>query len=104
MEATDQRWDEAEIHRVQGLLLRAAGGGDGARRALDHACAVARRQDAKLWELRAACDLAELIRVRGSSAEADALLRPILDWFEPAGSFPDLTRARALAAGLGVRT
>ena len=104
MEATDQRWDEAEIHRVHGVLLRAAGDGDGARRALDHACAVARRQDARLWELRAACDLAELIRVRGSSAEADALLRPILDWFEPAGSFPDLTRARALAAGQPVGT
>ena len=104
MEATDAALDEAEIHRVHGVLLRTAGDGDGARRALDQACTVARRQHAKLWELRAASDLAELIHARGSSKEASALLQPIVDWFGPDARFPDLTRAQALAAGQRVHT
>jgi class 3 adenylate cyclase/predicted ATPase len=97
MEATDQRWDEAEIHRVRGVLLRAAGDGDAARRALDEASAAARRQGAKLWELRAACDLADLLVAREARDEAATILAPILEAFEADAEIPDLARARALA-------
>jgi len=97
MEATDQRWDEAEIHRVRGALLRASGADDAARSSLDKACAVARAQGAGLWELRATCDLAELLIAHGARAKAYAMLAPVLDRFEPDAGIPDLDRARGLA-------
>lgn len=96
MEATDQRWDEAEIHRVRGGLLRAAGDQVGARRAFDQALAVARRQRAGLWELRATCDLADLLIAQGAPDEAHAMLEPVLAKFEADPDLPDLARARAL--------
>ena len=98
MEATDQRWDEAEIHRVRGALLRAAGDDDAARSALEQARAVARRQGAGLWELRATCDLADLLIARGAPGDAGAMLGPVLAAFEADADIPDLARARALAA------
>jgi len=98
MEATDQRWDEAEIHRVRGALLRAVGDDDAAQRALDEARAVARRQGARLWELRAAADLADLLIGRGAREKADAVLAPVLAAFEADANIRDLARARALAA------
>jgi class 3 adenylate cyclase/predicted ATPase len=101
MEATDQRWDEAEIHRVRGVLARAAGDDDGAGRAFDEACTVARRQGAKLWELRASCDLADMLVARGAQEKARAVLAPILAVFEADAGIPDLSRARALAVREG---
>jgi len=93
MEATDQRWDEAEIHRVRGVLLRAAGDEGAAQDAFVHACGVARRQSARLWELRAACDLADLLLARGAPVEARALLAPVVGGFDASAQTPDLTRA-----------
>jgi class 3 adenylate cyclase/predicted ATPase len=97
LEATDQRWDEAETHRVRGVLLRADGDEAGARAALEKAVAVARRQQAKLWELRAACDLAELVQAGGAHAEARALITPVVENFEPHTEMPDFVRASRLA-------
>ncbi len=97
MEATDQRWDEAEIHRVRGTLSRATHDDAAARQALEQACTVARRQGARLWELRASCDLADLLIARGAVKEADAMLAQILAAFEADAGIPDLGRARALA-------
>ena len=98
MEGTNQRWDEAEIHRVHGVLLRSAGDEQGARQALDRACAVARRQGARLWELRAACDLVELARARGEGKQETAILARAVDAYEPGADTPDLARASALLA------
>jgi len=101
MDATDQRWDEAEIHRVRGALSRAAGDDDAALSALAEACTVAARQGAKLWELRASCDLADLLIARGALGKTRAILAPVLAAFEADADIPDLARARALAVREG---
>ena len=100
MESTDQRWDEAEIHRVHGTLLRGRGEHHAAEKAFRKACVVARAQGAKLWELRASCALAELLAARGAPAEARAALGPAVAAFGDRVDAPDLTRARILLRGL----
>ena len=61
---------------------------------------VARRQNAKSWELRAATSLARLRRQQGRPQEAAALLAPILGWFTEGFDTADLKAARTLLADL----
>jgi predicted ATPase len=61
---------------------------------------VARRQNAKSWELRGATSLARLRRQQGQPQEAAALLAPILGWFEEGFDTADLQAARTLLADL----
>lgn len=97
LEATDQRWDEAETHRVRGVLLKAAGDMDGARRELVHACALAHHQKARLWELRAACDLVALDESHpGPKEESLGMLAAAFDASGADAETPDIARARAL--------
>jgi predicted ATPase len=98
MEATGQRWDEAEIHRVHGALLRMAGRTAAADAAVRRACEIAVRQGAKLWELRARCDLLEAHDDCKATDAATHALRLIVASFEYAPDLPDLSRARALLA------
>jgi predicted ATPase len=97
MQATDQRWDEAEMHRVHGALLRRAGDEAAAVQAFRRACAVAVKQGARLWELRARCDLLE---GRGAATDAatDAVgpLRSLVASFDDKSDAPELHRARAI--------
>ena len=94
MEASNQRWDEAETHRVHGIVLRAADDEDSAERALRNALAVAQRQGAQLWALRAALSLADLLHARRDVAQAHAVLGPVVAGFDASADTPDLTRAR----------
>ena len=57
---------------------------------------VARRQNAKSWELRGAMSLARLRRQQGRPQEAAALLAPILGWFTEGFDTADLKEAKAL--------
>jgi predicted ATPase len=57
---------------------------------------VARQQEAKSWELRAATTLARLLMVRGAHAEARGLLAPIYAWFTEGFDTHDLKQAKAL--------
>ena len=57
---------------------------------------VAREQEAKLWELRAAVSLARLRRDQGRRGEARDLLAPIYGWFTEGFETPDLKDAKAL--------
>jgi predicted ATPase len=66
------------------------------RQALD----IARRQEAKSWELRAAMSLARLWQRQGKRTEACALLAPIYGWFTEGFDTADLQEARALLAAL----
>jgi predicted ATPase len=96
IEVTQERWAEGDMHRARGELLVAIGDFAGAETSFHQAIAVARRQSAKLWELRAATDLARLWRDQGKRTEARDLLVPIYGWFTEGFDTPVLQGAKAL--------
>ena len=102
VEQHEERWWEAEIYRLRGILLLRQGETSQAeaeawlRRALD----VARRQEAKSLELRAAMSLSRLWQQQGKQAEARALLSPIYGWFTEGFDTVDLQEAKALLDAL----
>jgi predicted ATPase len=88
---------EAELHRLKGeALLAGAGTLSEAETAIEQGIDVARRQNAKSWELRGAMSLARLRRQQGRPREAAALLAPILGWFTEGFDTADLKEAKAL--------
>ena len=88
---------EAELHRLRGeALLAGAGTVSEAETAIEQAIDVARRQNAKSWELRGAMSLARLRRQQGRPQEAVALLAPIYAWFTEGFDTADLKEAKAL--------
>ena len=96
VEATEERIQEAELHRMRGDLLNAAGDHSGAEWHYRQAIAVAERQSAKLFQLRASTSLARLWRDQGKRVEARDLLGPIYNWFTEGFDAPDLKDAKAL--------
>ena len=97
-ERTGVRWNEAELYRLRGELLLALPEPDQseAEACFRQALAVAREQDARMWELRAATSLGQLWREQGKGAEARDLLAPIHGWFSEGFATPDLIEAKAL--------
>jgi len=88
---------EAELYRLRGeALLAGAGTASEAETAIEQGIDVARRQNAKSWELRAAASLARLRRQQGRPQEALALLAPILGWFTEGFDTADLKEAKTL--------
>ena len=88
---------QAELYRLRGeALLAGAGPPSEAEAALQQAIAVARRQNAKSWELRATTSLARLRRQQGRQQEVAALLAPIYAWFTEGFDTGDLQAAKAL--------
>jgi predicted ATPase len=88
---------EAELHRLRGeALLAGAGTVSEAETAIEKGIAVARRQNAKSWELRGAMSLARLRRQQGRPQEAAPLLAPIHGWFTEGFDTADLKEAKAL--------
>jgi predicted ATPase len=65
-----------------------------------HALAIARRPQAKSWELRAAMSLSRLWQQQGKHTEARALLAPIYGWFTEGFDTVDLQEAKALLDAL----
>ena len=98
VEQHEERWWEAEIYRLRGvLLLRQTGTPQAEAEAwLQRALDVARRQEAKSLELRAAMSLSRLWQQQGKQAEARALLAPVYGWFTEGFDTADLQEARAL--------
>jgi predicted ATPase len=96
IETKEERSLEAKLHRLRGNLLRATGDRSTAEQSYHQALAIAKRQSAKLWELRAAVSLAGLWRDQGKRAEARELLAPIHDWFTEGFDTPVLQDAKAL--------
>jgi predicted ATPase len=93
---TEDRWAEAELHRVRGELLRAGRDSAGAERSLRRAIDIAQQQSGKFWELRAAISLARLWHEQGKREEAHDLLGPIYGWFAEGFDTPVLKEAKAL--------
>ena len=98
---TRERWLEAELHRHKGRLLLQQGHSDAAEEFYRKALRIAREQEAKLWELRAAVSLARLRRDQGRRVEARKLLAPVYGWFTEGFDTPDLKEAKALLDELG---
>ena len=97
VETTDERWAEAELlHRLPGDLLNAAGDQSEAERHYRQAIAVAKRQSAILFQLRASVSLARLRRDQGRRAEAGDLLAPVYNRFTEGFDAPVLKEAKAL--------
>ena len=103
VEQHDERWWEAEVYRLRGVvLLRQPGTPQSEAEAwLQRALDVARRQEAKSLELRVAMSLSRLWQQQGKSAEARELLAPLYGWFTEGFDTADLQEAKALLDELG---
>jgi predicted ATPase len=97
-ETTKERWHEADIHRIAGEIARLSSEPDAARaeQYFERALAVARAQQAKSWELRAAMSMARLWRDQGKRNEARDLLTPVYNSFTEGFDTLDLKEAKAL--------
>jgi adenylate cyclase len=102
LERTEQRWYEAEMHRIRdGILLqRDPANTAAAEQSLQAAIAIAQSQKARSFELRAALSLAKLYRAPNRDADAHAVLAPAVEGFPPTRQFAELTEAQALLAAL----
>ena len=103
VEATEERWWEAEMHRLKGELLLRLPLPDipQATACFQQALAVARHQQAKALELHAALSLGRLWQQQGKREEAYGLLAPIYGWFTEGFDTPDMQEAKALLVELG---
>jgi class 3 adenylate cyclase/predicted ATPase len=98
VEKSKEKWCEAEVHRIAGeiALKSLAPDTEKAEKYFDRALFVARQQQAKSWELRAAMSMARLWRSQGKSQQARELLAPIYGWFTEGFDTLDLKDAKSL--------
>jgi predicted ATPase len=98
IESTKERWVEAELNRIAGEVALTSPQHDSAKAQVyfERALAVARQQQAKSWELRAAMSLARLWRDQGKVQQARELLAPVYGWFTEGFDTLDLKEAKAL--------
>jgi predicted ATPase/class 3 adenylate cyclase len=98
VETTEERWCEAEVNRIAGEIALKLPERDAAKAEayFDRALSVARQQQAKSWELRAAMSMARLWRDQGKPQQARELLTPIYDWFTEGFDTLDLKEAKSL--------
>jgi predicted ATPase len=103
VEQHEERWWEAEVHRLRGVLLlqQRLPQQKEAEAYFHKALTVARRQQAKSLELRAAMSQAQLWQQQGKRAEARELLAPIYGWFTEGFETADLQEAKTLLEALG---
>jgi class 3 adenylate cyclase/tetratricopeptide (TPR) repeat protein len=97
----EERFFYAEILRLKGWMLSLKGDLEGAERNFLASLDWARRQQAKMWELRTSTSLARLWLGQGKREEAYELLAPVYDWFTEGFDTKDLQEAKALLAELG---
>jgi len=92
----------AEAYRLQGVLLlhQAVADAVHAEACFQQALIIARRQQAKSWELRVATSLSRLWQQQGKRAAARDLLAPIYDWFTEGFETADLREAKGLLEAL----
>jgi predicted ATPase len=109
VDKTGERWYEAELYRLKGELLRQKAKGKRQRAKTEpeveacfrQALTIARRQSAKLLELRAVMSLSRLWQNQGKQDEARQLLAEIYGWFTEGFDTTDLQEAKALLQELG---
>jgi predicted ATPase len=101
-ETTREKWCEADIHRTAGEIALMSPEPDAAKAEahFERAIAIARKQKAKSWELRAATSLARLWQGQGRLSEAHDRLAPIYGWFTQGFDTRDLKDAKTLVDDL----
>jgi predicted ATPase len=99
---TEQRWYEAETHRIRAeiLLKRDPANTATAEQSLQAAIAVAQSQKARSFEMRAALSLAKLYRGANRDADAHTVLATAVEGFPSTQQFPELTEAERLLSAL----
>jgi hypothetical protein len=95
-EKSGERWWEAELHRLKGVLLSSSGASPESEACFVRSIRVAQRQQAKSLELRSATSLARLWRDQAKREQAHDLLAPIYGWFTEGFDTADLKDAKAL--------
>jgi predicted ATPase len=98
VDKTGERWYESELYRLKGelLLQQSPNHHTEAHTCFQQALDVARAQQAKSLELRAATSLASLWQQQGERADAHQLLAEVYDWFTEGFNTADLQEAREL--------
>jgi predicted ATPase len=98
METSKETWFDAEVNRMAGViaLMSAEPDAGKAEEYFERALSVARQQQAKSWELRAAMSMARFWRDHGKRNEARELLAPVYGWFTEGFETRDLKEAKAL--------
>jgi tetratricopeptide (TPR) repeat protein len=97
----EERRNYAEILRLRGWMLSLKGDLEGAERNFLASLDWARRQQAKMWEMRTSISLARLWQSQGKHQDAYELLAPVYGWFTEGFDTKDLLEAKALLAELG---
>ena len=102
VETAKERWCEAEANRVAGEIALLSSERDVAKAEayFERALAVAREQQARSWELRAAMSMARLWRDQGKRQQAHDLLAPVYGWFTEGFDTLDLKEAKGLLDAL----
>ena len=90
------RWWDAEIHRLKGMVLLSRRDSEASEACFVHSIKIARRQNARSLELRAATSLARLWRDQGKPRQARELLASVYGWFTEGFDTRDLKEAKAL--------
>ena len=108
VETTEERFCEAELYRLKGEgLLAQEMKNEGAKDSLqlkeaeecfEQAITIARRQQTKLWELRAVLSVSRLWQMQGKRTKACDMLRETIPWFETQAEIADLQEAKVLLA------
>jgi tetratricopeptide (TPR) repeat protein len=102
IETSKETWFETEVHRIAGEIALMMQEPDRVRAEayFERALSIARQQQAKSWELRAAMSMARLWRDQGKRNEARELLAPVYGWFTEGFDTLDLKEAKALLDAL----
>jgi predicted ATPase len=98
VETTKETWYEAEVHRIAGEIALMSPEPDSAKAeaCFEQALVVARQQQAKSWELRAAVSLARFWRDQGKPQQGRETLAPVYGWFTEGFDTLDLKEAKVL--------
>jgi predicted ATPase len=98
VEATNERWNEANVHRIAGEIALMAPEPDApkAEACFERALQIARGRQARSWELRAATSLARLWRDQNKRQQAHDFLAPVYGWFTEGFDTLDLKEAKSL--------
>ena len=102
VETAKERWCEAEVHRIAGEIALLSPEPDAAKAEVyfERALGIARAQQAKSWELRAAMSLARLWHDQEKGQQARDLLAPVYNWFTEGFDTRDLKEAKTLLDAL----